>query len=300
MAHILKINEWFVEKPLHKKTLFDEMPSVSDEQRPKKVGIEKCWDIFNSRQAQNILKKYNVTAWKTRDCIALYFPVNVKSDVKGKIYSELEEYEMIMQECVNELDRETELYFETYTYHRWDFGKMNDKIVYRYVSSDSIDYLWRNKTKYGFDRYYDMGLTFNSLTKKGYNYLIEYVSDMHDMKIKDYSKSSDIDIDEIKEEMFEYAKDYVKRKHPGYSIELVRGKRGFDTERDEYESFIVYRGSSSKYTNQIGGFEFLQNKFGDVKCLFHHVLGGSTSFGFDINNWKGEIESVIDMMVGRK
>ena len=90
MTHIMRIDE-MLGKPM-----FDSMPSMSDEQRSKNVGIEKFYDILKTKQAQDILKKYGVTMWKTKEKIALYIPIKVKS----KYYIECKEFELTMQKCI--------------------------------------------------------------------------------------------------------------------------------------------------------------------------------------------------------
>lgn len=285
MTHIMRIDE-MLGKPM-----FDSMPSMSDEQRPKNVGIEKCHDILKTKQAQDILKKYGVTMWKTKEHIALYIPIKVKS----KYYTEFEEPELAMQKCINELDQKTELYFET----GWagNVGVMANKIVYSYIGPSSVENILKDGCDYDFETYYGMKSTLKSLLSKGYNYVVEYVFNRYRMEVKCYTKSSDVSLNEIKDEILKYAKDYIKRRNPKYSIELMRGKRGYETSSNDYESFIIFNGSSSNMANQVGGFELNQNKFGDTTCDVHHILGGNTSFDFDINNWKSELESVIDTMV---
>ena len=285
MTHIMRINE-MLGKPM-----FDSMPSMSDEQRSKNVGIEKCYDILKTKQAQDILKKYGITMWKTKEKIALYIPIKVKS----KYYIECKEFELAMQKCINELDQKTELYFET----EWagNVGVMANKIVYSHIGPSSVENILKDECDYDFETYYGMKSTLKSLLSKGYNYVVDYVFNRYKMEVKCYTKSSDVSLNEIKDEILKYAKDYIKRKNPKYSIELMRGKRGYETSSNDYESFVIFNGSSSNMANQVGGFELNQNKFGDTTCDVHYILGGNTSFDFDINNWKSELESVIDTMV---
>lgn len=287
MVHIMRIDE-MLGKPM-----FDNMPSMSDEQRPKKVGIEKIYDILKTKQAQDILKKYGVTMCKTKENIALYIPVKVKNTN----YNELDKPKLDMQKCINELDQKTELYFAT----DWagNIGVTANKIVYSNIYHSTIKNILQNKCDYNFDEYYGMKSTLNSLLSEGYNYVIDYVFNRYKMKIKYYTKSSDVSLDEIKNEILKYAKDYIKRRNPNYSIELIRGKRGYETSSNDYESFIIFNGSSSKMTNQVGGFKLEQNKFGDTSCIVHHILNGTTSFDFNIDDWKSELESVIDTIVKR-
>lgn len=166
-----------------------------------------------------------------------------------------------------------------------------------YVCTTDINYVIKERCDGYYTEYYGKYYYFKRLREQGYTHVVNYVFNHYRMKVKDFSKSSDIVYDEIKGEMLEYAKEYMKEKYPGYEIELSIGKRGYD--KDEYESFVVYHGSSSKSTNYIGGFELTQNKFGDVECEEHHVLAGHSEFDFDINNWKKEIGELIDRLCGK-
>lgn len=124
MTRVLRINEFFDDKP----PLFDDMPSGSDRQRPRYAGIKKCASIFETPEARKILEKFGVEMHKTDENIALYFSIKAnKSDLK-----KMEDAEYTMQECIHELDLCTDLYFET-GWSGTGTGKMDDKIVYKYV-----------------------------------------------------------------------------------------------------------------------------------------------------------------------
>lgn len=280
MVHIKRLDEmlWYDQ-------LFDNMPSASDDQRGHNIGIQKCYEILNTKTAQSILKRHGVGMNRTKESIVLYIPT------KGKYANDFDNENMAMQECLNELDRETELYFGTDCVS--NFGILADKLAYTSVGIIKIERALEEECRYDFLRYYGMASVLKGLLNKGYDHLVEYEFDRYRFQRKDYAKSSEIVLDDIKGEILEYAKQYIKKAYPSYSIELRTGKRGYDTGRGEYESFIIYHGSSSNPNNQTGGFELTQNKFGDTHCYVHYGLGGSTDYDFDINNWKKSIEELI-------
>lgn len=286
MVHIKRLNEMSDYEMFGYKPFFDNMPSMSDEQRARNVGIDKCYAILKTKTAQDILKKYGVEINKAKEDILLYIPAT------GERYGDYDEQIMAMQNCLHELDCETELYFETVL--AGNVGITANKIIYRGIGIPSINKILKDGCKYDFESHYGMTSILNVLLNKGYNHLVEYDINHYMFKIKSSTKSSDIVFNDIKSEILEYAKDYIKRVYPSYSIELRIGKRGFDTNHKEYESFIIYHGSSTNPHNQIGGFELTQNKFGDTRCDVHYVLGGNTDYEFDINNWKDGIEELID------
>lgn len=96
-------------------------------------------------------------------------------------------------------------------------------------------------------------------------------------------------------DMLEYAKSYIGRKYPKLDICLTTGKRALDSGQP-YEAFVVeYRNAKTAF-DQKGSFVITQNKFGDGTAVVRAPLAGQSERKFDFNDWRKELEEIIDWL----
>lgn len=270
--------------------LFDNMPSAdTDKCRPVDTDKNKVREILGSEPAKSIIRKHNAVVGYADDIIlAVFFKGNLNDD---SYWKSKETAEKSFQDLIHELDLNTELYFPVC--NSGNFGWRANKNTYE-MSPSSYKYMM-SETEYSFQDFYPLkrDIADFARTHGAENTMcIAYSWNSYDYKLKGYANSSDIRYEDIKEEILEYAKTYIGKKHRKFEITLSVGKRASDSK--QYEAFVIsYKGDKGAFS-QKGSFVISQNKFGDGFMEVRVPLAGETKYKFDFNDWKSTVEDAID------